>query len=121
MELGAGVGSHADQVFLAVGRHDAVAGGGPGVHLVLADHGGGGVLRYHESGVEAGVCHQELGESAHAEDELCHASLGDVAELGQGYAHVVEHQRQRLAGEVAGNTVGLSVTELISVWMTLVT
>ena len=39
-ELGRGIGSHADVIFLPVARHDRVAAGSIAVHLVLAHHAG---------------------------------------------------------------------------------
>ena len=100
-QLGGGIGPHTDVVLLSVAGDDGVRGRGVAIHLVLADHGRGGVLRNHEAGVQSRVGHQEFGQAAQAHDELCHAPFGDVAQFGQGDAQVVVDQREGLAVEVA--------------------
>lgn len=39
-----GIGSHTDMIFLTVGRNDRIARSRIAVHLILADHGCGGIL-----------------------------------------------------------------------------
>ena len=51
---------------------------GTDMHLILADHGGSSVLRYHKTGVQTGIGHQKFGQTTQSHNELCHPSLGNV-------------------------------------------
>ena len=60
IEFGCGIGTHAYMVFLSVGRDDGIARSCIAVHFILADHGGGGILGNHESGVQTGVSYEKF-------------------------------------------------------------
>ena len=123
VELGSGIGTHTDVVFLSVGGNNRIAARRVAIHLVLTDHRSGCVLRYHKAGIQSGICHQKFGQASQSHDKLCYTAFGDVAQLGKGYPQEIVRDGKRLAVEVtagmmrssSGKMVGLSVTELISV------
>jgi hypothetical protein len=83
-------------------RRNRVRGGGVTEHLVLADEGGGHVLRDHEPRVESAVVGEERGQAVGERrvDEPLDAPLRDRRELGHRERHRVECQRDGLAVEV---------------------
>lgn len=68
IQLGSSIGSHTDMVFLSVGGHDRVAAGGIAIHLILTDHRGGSILRYHETGIQTGIGNQKFGQATQTHD-----------------------------------------------------
>src|SRR5690606_23688652 len=65
------------------------------------DQGRGGVLRNHQSGVDAGIGDEVVGQLARTGDELIGPALGDVSQFAKGDGEEVEGQRQRLAVKVS--------------------
>ena len=100
IKLSSCIGTHADVVFLPVGGNDGVATGGIAVHLVLAHHRCGGILRNHETGVQTGIGNKEFRKSAQPHDKLGDAPLGYIAQFCQGDAEKVVGDGKRLAVEV---------------------
>ena len=96
-------GTHGDDILLVGGGGDGVDGRGMRVDLVLADHGGGGVLDDHEAGVDASLGGQERGQAVgeRGVDHTLGAALGSVGQLARGDAEEVERQGHGLAMEVA--------------------
>ena len=100
IKLSSCIGTHADMVFLPVGGNDGVAAGGIAVHLVLAYHRRGSILRNHETGVQTGIGHKEFRKSTQPHDKLGDTPLGYIAQLCQGNAEKVVGNGKRLAVEV---------------------
>jgi len=100
IKLSSCIGTHADMVFLPVGGNDGVAAGGIAVHLILAYHRRGSILRNHETGVQTGIGHKEFRKSTQPHDKLGDAPLGYIAQLCQGNAEKVVGNGKRLAVEV---------------------
>ena len=92
--LTGGGGAHGDDVLLVGGGGDGVHGGGMRVDLVLADHGGRGVLDDHEAGVDARLRGEEGGQAVaeRGVDHALGAALGRVGDLAGGDAEEVERE-----------------------------
>ena len=92
-------------VLLAERRGDGIDRGRVGEDFVLGDECGGRVLRHHETGVEAGVLHEQAGHlqvtDGVAMQQHIDAALGDGGNLGSRNGEVVEDKGQRFAMEIA--------------------
>ncbi len=72
-------------------------------HLVFADQGGGGHLRHHEAGVQAGAGSEKRGQTF-AERGIHHAletPFADAGQRAQRNCEEVEGEGERLAVKVA--------------------
>ena len=102
--LASGDGAHAHVVFAARAGRDRVNGGRVRQDLVLGHQRGGGVLGNHEPRVQAARLHEERRQAVGQGlvDEMGDPALGDAADLGQGYGHIVEDHAHRLARQGPG-------------------
>src|SRR5712671_7550534 len=83
-----------------------------GEDLVLADQRGGGDLRHHKSGVEAGAIGEKSGQPFAQRwiHQALDASLRDSRERAEHDRQVVEGEGERLAVEVAtGKNVAVNL------------
>lgn len=112
VELYGGGSAHADVVFLAERGGDGVDASGGGEDLAFVDECGGGVLGDHVAAVEAGIAHEEFGESVFSGEEQVGTSFGEAGEIGEGDGEVVERRGEgRAVEETAadGDDVGVGV------------
>ena len=114
-QLGGAVGPHRNVVFLALGRRDGIAGGGPAQPLVLGHDAGGRVLRNHKAAVEAGRSHQVLRKAAETVDELEGAALRDAGQFAHSDGQGIHRNGDGLSVEVAGRYHHILVREDIGV------
>ena len=99
--LGRGVASHADEVFLVLTAGYAVDAAGGAQLFGLAGDGGCGVLRDHETAVEAGLCDEEAWKASFCIDELVGTAFAYAAQFGEGDGEEVEHHGERFSMEMA--------------------
>lgn len=124
--LGGSIGTHAYVVLLPLRRIDGIYDTRSAELLVLADDGSCRILRYHESGIEAGLGNQERRQSPLAGYELIGPALRYGTQFRKGYRQKIEGNGQRLPWKLpaditwssSGSTVGLSVALLTSVMNT---
>ena len=88
-------------VLLSVGGNDGITAGSIAIHLILANHGGSSVLRYHKTGVQTGIGHQKFGQTTQSHNELCHPSLGNVTSFSKGNTQEVIRNGKRLTVEIS--------------------
>ena len=112
LELEGGGHAHADEVLLIATGRDGAGGGGAGEDAHLGDKSGGGDLRHHEAGLDAGAGGEEGGQALvqGGIEEALGAALGDAGELVDGDGEVVEGEGEWSAVEVAAgdDLVGVS-------------
>ena len=111
IQLGSRIGTHADMVFLSVGGNDGVATGSIAIHLILTDHRGGSILRYHETGIQTGIGNQKFGQTTQPHDKLCHTAFGDITQFGKSNTKEVIGNGKRLTVEVAAGNDTVFIRE----------
>ena len=102
-------------VLLPLRGRDRIARSRPAEALVLRNYRSRGVLRDHESAVQAGACDEIFGQAAQAVDQLVGPPLGDRSELGHGDSERVHGDGDRLAVEIAGRDDHVLVREDVRV------
>ena len=88
-------------VLLPLRRGDRIDRRGHAQPLGLAHDRRRGILRNHKAAVQPGVRHEEFGQFARPGDQFVGATLGDVAQLGQGDRQEIHRQSDRLSVEIA--------------------
>ena len=93
--------SHAHMVLLPLGRRDGISRCRHAQPLVLADYGCGGVLRYHESAVQARVGDKERRELTLSGYEAVDPPFGNACQFGHCHCEKIHCKGNRFAVEVA--------------------
>ena len=98
-------------VFLPLGGFNRIHAGRAAQLLALAYNRSGGVLRNHETAVQARLLDQEARQFPLASNQLVGTAFGNIAQFGHGDAQEILSQGQRLAVEVAGGNNQILVRE----------
>src|SRR5690606_10927871 len=95
------IGSHTHMIFLVVATWYCIYRCRSAQLFVFTYDTGSGVLRNHETGMQAGIFYQEGRQSPAATDELVSSSFADACDLTHSNTQEVERDGQRLSVEIS--------------------